>query len=364
MKIIVARKEFADALKNVLKAVAVKSQTPILSGIYLKAENSTLELQATNNSVGIISKVPAVVEEDGEIVILGKKLFEIVQKLSGDTLTITADDKDAEIKSAGTKYNLLVFKAEDFPKIKQEENLQRFKLLQSKLKRLIKQTAYAAADDKDTSRTIFTGVLFNVEGEKLTLAATNTHRLAVVSATLDNPFGDKKVIVPAKILQEISAMSDDSGMVEFAFTEKNAIFVFDNLFVTTRLISGDFPNFSNLLNLEHNIFVKVNPEEFLQALERVSVIAKETDYEMVALLLNGDGLKISSTSAEVGTAEEFVSAEVEGGELDIAFNYNYLTDVLKVIDAEKIEIGMSGTLKPIDFQLDNFRYIVTPVRRN
>ena len=230
MKIIVARKEFADALKNVLKAVAVKSQTPILSGIYLKAENSTLELQATNNSVGIISKVPAVVEEDGEIVILGKKLFEIVQKLSGDTLTITADDKDAEIKSAGTKYNLLVFKAEDFPKIKQEENLQRFKLLQSKLKRLIKQTAYAAADDKDTSRTIFTGVLFNVEGEKLTLAATNTHRLAVVSATLDNPFGDKKVIVPAKVLQEISAMIDTEGMVEFAFTEKNAIFVFDNLF--------------------------------------------------------------------------------------------------------------------------------------
>ena len=198
----------------------------------------------------------------------------------------------------------------------------------------------------------------------MTLAATNTHRLAVVSATLDNSLGDKKVIVPAKILQEISAMLETEGEVKISFSDKTANFIFDNLFVTTRLISGDFPNFSNLLNLEHNIFVKVNPEEFLQALERVSVIAKETDYEMVALLFNGDGLKISSTSAEVGTAEEFVSAEVEGGELDIAFNYNYLTDVLKVIDAEKTKIGMSGTLKPIDFQENNFRYIVTPVRRN
>ena len=104
MKFTVARKEFADALKFVLKAVAVKTQTPILAGVYFKAENSTLELQATDHSLGIITKVPANVEESGETVIIGKKFFEMVLKLTGDTLTITADDTNAEIKSAGTKY--------------------------------------------------------------------------------------------------------------------------------------------------------------------------------------------------------------------------------------------------------------------
>ena len=128
MKITVARKEFADALKFVLKAVAVKFATPILAGVYFKAEGSTLELQATDYGLGIITKVPASVEAEVETVILGKRLFEMVLKLSGDTLTITADDTNAEIKSAGTKYNLLVLNPADFPKIKREENLQLFKM--------------------------------------------------------------------------------------------------------------------------------------------------------------------------------------------------------------------------------------------
>ena len=364
MKFTVARKEFADVLKNVLKAVAVKTMTPILAGVYLKAEGSTLELQATDYNLGIISKVAANVEESGETVIIGKKLFEMVLKLTGDTLTITADDTNAEIKSAGTKYNLFVINPADFPKIKREENLQFYKMRQTEFKNLVRQSAFAADNDKDTSRPIFTGVLFSFEGENLTLAATNTHRLAVVSTTLDNPFGDKKVIVPAKVLQEISAMIDTEGMVEFAFTEKNAIFVFDNVLVTTRIISGEFPNFNNLLNAERNIAVTVSPQEFLQALERVSIIAKEAEYNTVGLDFADNKIKISSTSADVGEAEEYIPAEVEGGELQIFFNYKYLTDVLKVIDAEKVKIGMSGTLAPIDFQLDNFRYIVTPVRRN
>lgn len=363
MKIVVPRKEFADALKNVLKAVAVKTMTPILSGVYFKAENARLELQTTDHSLGIILKVPAVVEENGEAVIAGKKLFEIVLKLTGEVLTISADDTNAEIRSAGTKYNLLVMKPAEFPKIKREENLQLFKMRQTEFRNLVRQSAFAAVDDKDTSRPIFTGVLFNLEGEKLTLAATNTHRLALVSATLDNPFGDKKVIVPAKALQEISAMTAE-GMIEIAFTEKNAIFVFDNILVKTRIISGDFPPYGRLLDEEKNISVTVNPQDFLQALERVSIIAKETEYGAVDLDFADNEIKISATSADFGKAEENISAKIEGGELEISFNCKYLTDVLKVMDAEKVKIGLSGNLQPLDCQLDNFRYIVTPVRRS
>ena len=362
MKFTVARKEFADALKFVLKAVAVKTQTPILAGVYFKAENSTLELQATDHSLGIITKVPANVEESGETVIFGKKLFEMVLKLSGDTLTITADDTNAEIKSAGTKYNLLVLNPADFPKIKQEESAKEILLRQRNFKNLLKKTTFAAADDKEISRMIFTGVLFKFEN--LMLAATNTHRLAVVTEKISEVENNFEYLIPAKTLQEISAMLDEVGEVRISFSDKTANFIFDNFFVTTRLISGDFPDFSNLLNSERNISVTVSPQEFLQALERVSIIAKETEYNTVNLNFADNEIKISSSSADVGKAEEYISAEIEGGELQISFNYKYLTDVLKVIDAEKIKIGMSGTLAPIDFQEINFRYIVTPVRRN
>ncbi len=364
MKIIVAKNEFEDALKILMKAVAVKAQTPILSGIYFSAQNSYLEMQATDNQVGIISKVPANVEEDGETVIIGKKLFEIVQKMTGEVVTISTEDNCAKILSAGSNFKLLTFKPEDFPKIKQEENLQKVNLRQFALKKMIKQTAFAADNLKELTRPIFAGVLFDFADKKIRLAATNTHRLAVATDNLPESVENFQFIVPAKILQDISAMLNDTGKIEINYTGKSANFIFDNLFVSVRLIAGNFPNFERLLNEEKTKFAKVVREEFLQALERVAVIGKETMYRTVDLLFDDD-IKISSTSPEIGTAEENVVAVIEGGELDISFNYNYLTDALKVIDADKIQIGLTETLKPIEIKpVDNesFKYIVTPVR--
>ena len=181
MKFTVSKKEIADALKFVNKACAVKSNTPILSGIYLSAAESRLEMQATDNTLGIIAKIPVNVEETGATVILGKKLFEVVTKLGGEIVTISTNESLVEISSEGTKYNLLKLDAEDFPKIRQEENLQSFTLPQRKLKNLIRRTYFSADFSKDASRPIFTGVLFKSDGERLTLAATNTHRLAVAT---------------------------------------------------------------------------------------------------------------------------------------------------------------------------------------
>ena len=222
MKITVARKEFADTLKIMLKAVAVKSQTPILSGIYFSASGSCLEMQATDNSVGIISKLPANVEENGEVVILGKKLFEVVQNLAGDTVTVSTDDKEAEISSAGSKFKLLMYKPEDYPKIKQEESTTTFTLRQHILKKMIKQTAFAADNSKEPARPLYTGVLFQLSGEEITFAATNTHRLAVVYDKLCEPVDESDFIVPAKILQDISAMLNDTGEVKINYTGRTA----------------------------------------------------------------------------------------------------------------------------------------------
>ena len=362
MKVIVSRKEFADALKNVLKGTAVKPMTPILAGVYLKAEGSTLEMQATDHTIGITTKIPAVAEESGETVIIGKKLFEMVLKLTGDTLTLKADDTNAEIRSAGTKYNLFVINPADFPKMQDEETTKEISLTQRKMKNFLKKTVYAAADDKETSRPIFTGVLFKAEGEKLTVAATNTHRIAIVYDKLDEPISDFEYLIPAKTLQEVLGMLSEEGKIKIAFTEKNANLIFDNMKVRTRLIAGNFPNFDNLLNEEKNIEVQVSTQEFFEAIERVAIIAKETEYHTVNLDFEEKEIKISSSSAEVGKAEEIVQAEIEGGDLQISFNYKYLTDVLKVIDAEKICVKMSEKLKPIEFQEEDYRYVVTPVR--
>ena len=136
--------------------------------------------------------------------------------------------------------------------------------------------------------------------------------------------------------------------------------------MSARIIAGNFPPVDRLLNEEKTIFAKVVREELLQTLERVAVIGKETEYQTVNLLF-GDGIKISSISPTIGKAEENVVAVIEGGELDISFNCNYLIDALKVIDADKIQIGLTESLKPIKIKPvddESFQYVVTPVRRS
>lgn len=361
MKITVVKKEFSDALKIMNKACAVKPATPILSGIYLKASSSCLELQATDYTLGIIAKIPANVEVDGETVIVGKKLFKIVQKLSGEVVTISTQENLAEIFSGGSKFSLLIMSAEDFPKIQVEEAQEKMALKQSQFKNLVSKTAFAAS--KDDSRPIFTGVLLKFEGEKLTFAATNTHRLAVatekISAQLNGEF-----IIPAKVLQEITPMMNGEGEITLIRSGSKIFFTFDNFLVTSRIIAGVYPNFEKLLNRENEIFATVDVEEFKNALDRVAVIAKETEYQTVNFLFANNELKISARSNEVGKAEENISAEILGGEMDIGFNFGYWTDVLKVVDADKITIGMSKPLAPVDFQAENFHYVVTPVRRS
>jgi len=367
MKFTVTRKEITDAVKIVNKAAAVKPSTPILAGIYFKASGNFLELQATDYSIGIVAKVPANVEEDGETVLIGKYFLEMLLKLKSDTVTITTKDNTAEITSAGTKYNLLIIDPADFPKIKQEEILQSFTLRQSQFKNLIRKSAFSAADDKDTSRPIFTGVLFDFSGEKLTLAATNTHRIAVVTEKISAVEKNLQFIVPAKKLQEISAYLDEVGEIKIGYSGRTANFIFDNLLVTLRIIEGNFPPYDRLLNEDKNIFATVDVAEFRNAVERMAIIAKLAEYETIGLNFADNEIKISATSPDVGNAEEFVKAEIEGGDLEIFFNHNYILEVLKVIDAEKIQIGLSEKLKPIDLKIvddDSFRYIVTPVRRS
>ena len=178
MKFTCAKNELKDALTVANRAVAVKPQTPILAGIYLRAEGSTLEMQANNFSLGIITKIAVNTEVPGEIVVVGKYFQEIIAKLPGETVTISYDSGDniVYITSGASKYNLLAMSAEDFPKVKTQEVVTSFKIRAAALKDLIKRTVFACATD-DAARPIFTGCLFELNGNSITVAATNTHRI-------------------------------------------------------------------------------------------------------------------------------------------------------------------------------------------
>ena len=185
MKFTCAKNELKDALQVANRAVAVKPQTPILAGVYLRAEGSTLEMQANNFSLGIITKVAVNTEDAGEVVVVGKYFQEIVSKLPGETVTISHEHGESvvNIKSGSAAFNLLAMSAEDFPKVKSQEVVTSFKIRSAALKNLIRRTVFASASE-DASRPIFTGCLFEINGNSITVAATNTHRIAIQKDTI------------------------------------------------------------------------------------------------------------------------------------------------------------------------------------
>lgn len=143
--------------------------------------------------------------------------------------------------------------------------------------------------------------------------------------------------------------------------------MFNNVYIKTRLLAGEFPSYEKVIPREANITANIDTEEFMAAIDRVGLISKETDYKTIKCTFTENELRLSSTSPEIGNAEEAIGATVEGGDIDISFNVNYLFDALKVIDTKNCVIKLSGRLKPADIReadRDEFVYIVTPIRTN
>lgn len=368
MKFTCSKNELADALSAVSRAVAVKPPTPIVSGIYIKSEGSTLELQANNFSLGIITKIPVNTEDPGEIVVVGKFLSEIIRKLPGETVTISHKKGESlvNIQSESAAFTLLAMSAEDFPKVKTQEAFNSFKLRTSTFKNLVRKTAFACSTDE--SRPIFTGCFLEINGNSVTMAATNTHRLAVVKETISEEIEELKFIIPSSTLKDFLKIADSSAPESFVTvdcTNKFIAFTFDNVFMTSRLIEGQFPPYDKVIPSSSEIFAEINISELSSAVDRVAVISKETEYNTVRFIFSENGLDISSTSPEVGKAEEHVNAKVEGGNLDISFNVLYISEILKVLDGEVCKFAMTKPLAPVDVRSvddDNFIYVVTPVR--
>lgn len=370
MKFTCSKTELNEALNAVSRAVAVKPQVPILSGIYIKAEGSALELQANNFSMGIITKIPVSTEEPGEIVVAGKFFIDVIRKLSGDTVTVShqAGESVISIQSESAAFTLLAMNAEEFPKVRSQDTINSFKLKTVTFRNLIRKTAFSCASEDKDNRPIFTGCCLEINGNSVTMAATNTHRLAIMHDTISENLGEMKFIIPASTLRDLARIayaSTPESFVTVDCSSKNIAFTFDNVFITSRLIEGQFPPYEKVIPPSSEIFATIKVSELKNAVERVALISSESERNIIRFIFSQDGISISATSPEVGKAEEHVDAQVEGGDLDISFSANYITDILKVLDSETCKFAMTKPLAPADVREvgnDNFIYVVTPVR--
>ncbi len=364
MKIVCDRDKLLDGIMTSQKAVSGKSTLPILGGLLLDCRTGDLRIMSTDLDIGIECTVEAEVVEKGWVVLDSRLLGEIIRKLSFNDVEIIIDETNvASIKCGNSHFTIQGQGGEEFPQLPEVRSEKKISLPQDLLKSIVRQTVFACAVDE--TRPILTGVLMECKGEEISMAALDGFRLALRTIKVSEQLPDISVVVPSKTLNEIyKILKDHEQEVEIFFTDNQMLFRIGSTKVVSRLLEGEFINYSQIIPDEYTTRVKVKTLDFLESCERASLLAREGKNNLIRLEICEDVVKITS-NAEIGMVNEEVNVVMEGKELKIAFNSKYLTDALKVIESEHIEMQLTTNINPCvlkPVQSENYTYLLLPVR--
>ncbi|MDQ3328361.1 MAG: DNA polymerase III subunit beta [Chloroflexota bacterium] len=346
-------------LSVVSRAVSARSTLPILGNILLSTDNGRLKLAATNLELGITTWIGAEVEQEGTITIPARLLTDFVNTLPSEKVIIEVTGGHKVRVSAGhSSADIHGMDAEDFPVIPTVTDEPTVKIEPGLLKEMISQVAFAAASDD--SRPVLAGVLVKFESGNLTMAAADGFRLAVKEHEVEVDTTEISVIVPAKALDALARLIGDAEeKVEITVTPNRSQILFhsENVDIISRLVDGNFPNYTQIVPKQHETRTVVDTQEFLRATRRAFIFARDSQNVVRLQLEPGDDLTpgrilITATAAEMGSGEDELQATIEGAGGQIAFNAKYLADVLAVVTTGQVALetqtaNAPGVIKPI-----------------
>lgn len=363
MIIICNKQKLQDGISICQKAITGKSTMPILEGIYMNATKEGITLVGSDIDVCIETKVDADVLEEGKVVIDSKIFGEIIRKLPNSDVRIEIiQDDTVQITCEKSVFNVVFMNADEFPSIPKLDIAKELKVPQNILKNMIKSTSFAIAQDE--TRPILQGILFEVKEKKLNLVALDGYRMAIKTEYLDNDF-DIEVVIPGKTLNEVSKILEDvESIVNITFTNNHILFNLGETKIISRLLEGKYVNYLSLLPQEHKLLINVNRQELQNGIERASLMAKEGNSNLVKLEMNEESIIITSNS-QLGKVREEVTANMQGEQIQIAFNSRYIIDVLKNMEDDNVQIEMTSSVSPCVIkgkEAESYKYLVLPVR--
>ncbi|MCC4349018.1 DNA polymerase III subunit beta [Limosilactobacillus reuteri] len=378
MNFTINRSAFISQLNNVLRAISSKTTIPILTGLKMVVNEDNIVLTGSNSDITIESVINAndadndlTIEETGAIVLPARFFSDIVKKLPDKKVTIEVTNGfQADITSGSAKFQINGQDAENFPHLPEIETNKSVTLPNDILKEVIRQTVIAVS--KQESRPILAGVHMTLKDGVLTAVATDSHRLAqrkVVLENIDNGI-DFDVIIPGKSMEELSGMiSDVHEDVQMQVTENQVLFIFGNTHFYSRLLEGNYPETSQLIPQTADTTVELEAGTFLSSIERASLLSHESRNDVVKLSLKPSEnlVRISGDSPDIGTVEEeVVTSALDGNDLEISFNPNYMKDALRSFGQATIKISFTSPLRPFTLvpteDQENFVHLITPVR--
>jgi DNA polymerase-3 subunit beta len=362
MRITCSRDELAQKLGVVSRAVSTRATVLVLGGVLLRAEESELQLAATDMEISLRSSLEAEIKDGGAVVVPGRLLVELVRLLPDEEVRIEhrAEEGVVRVTSGTYESRLHTYNAEDFPRLPEIGEGATFTVDRDALLDTVARVSRSAS--RDESRPVLTGILARFEGGKLVMAATDSYRLSVKEAALSGSAPELEAIIPARALAEVARIAQDGDELELGVHENQVVFRTEGVTLTTRRIEGQFPNYKQLLpeSFEHE--VPASREELLDVVRRTAVMAQRNS--PLRLRFAEGELTISAQTQDVGEARESMPVSFSGEPLEIGFNAEFLRDGIESMAADEIRLKLISPLRPavIEGDADDPTYLIMPIR--
>ncbi len=357
------KKDLASSINIVQKAVSTKSNMAIMECILVDASAGVIKLTGNDTELGIETVLEGGIEERGMVALDARLFADIVRKLPDGEVLITCDENlVTTFKSLGTKIRIMGKDAADFTHIPMIEKDEPVVLSQFALRQIIQQTIFSiAAND---SNKLMTGEYFEVNGASLRLSALDGHRISLRNLSLKSAGREIKAIVPGKTLSEVARIlsGGPEDMVHVYFTQNHVMFVFDETVVVSRLIEGNYFRVDQMISTDYETKVTVNRREFLECLDRSTLMVKEDDRRPIVLDIT-EGMMQLQISSQIGSTDDRIPVIREGKDIRIGFNPRFLMDALKVIEDEEVSLFFINAKSPcfIRDEEKSFIYLVLPI---
>ena len=363
MKLVCSKSNLLNGVQIVSKAVSNKTTMSILECVMVDATKGAITLTANDMDLGIETIIEGDILEKGAIALDAKIFLEIVRKLPDSDIIIETDPSyKTTITCEKAKFNIIGKSGEDFSYLPVVEKNDSIIISQFTLKEVVRQTIFSISDNDNNK--LMTGELFEINDDELKVVSLDGHRISIRKIQLKNSYSPKKVIVPGKTLNEVSKILPGGAEndVIISFTDKHIVFEFGNTTVVSRLIEGEYFKIDQMLSSDYETKVKINKKEFLNCIDRATLLVKEGDKKPIIINIMDESMELKINSI-LGSMNEDIDIDKQGKDLMIGFNPKFLIDALRVIDDEDVELYMVNPKAPcfIKNQEESYIYLILPV---
>jgi DNA polymerase-3 subunit beta len=368
MKFRVKRNALLNELNLVQGVIEKKSTIPILSNILLECSGEHIDIAATDLDVTIRCGCSAEIEEEGATTLAARRLFDIVRLLpEGADMEFTLLENDwVELHSGHSQYKIVALPRENFPSIPEYAPVTA-QIPGGLFKGMIQRTMFAITQEE--SRYSLNGALLALLPGEIRMVATDGHRLALVSRSMDLPGVDMEVraLIPRKTLVEIlKLIGDQDVMIDFGRDENHLFFSAAGKMIVSRVLAGQFPNYELVIPRDNDKYIVASARALGDGIRRAAVMSDEK-LRSIRLSFKSGMIELTASSADAGEAREIVPVEYEGESLDIGFNPLYLLDFIGACGADSISIAIKdsetqGLFRPVGGSDLDYRYVVMPMK--